>query len=131
MPVLGSLWLLVLLLFVDNATVSAFSTPLLLLNGHHFEPWQVGVFGAASAGAGSTVQLRLFRWVLATDWPWVQRFAPSREAVQKAKEGLVRRRHCHPSTKRWYGRRRRRCSRCGSATSISTGAALLQVPSAP
>jgi uncharacterized membrane protein YdjX (TVP38/TMEM64 family) len=44
----------------------------------------VGVFGAASAGAGSTVQLLLFRWLLGTDWAWVKRFAPSRDRVEKA-----------------------------------------------
>jgi len=79
-----SLPLLCLLLFVDNATLAAFSTPLLLAYAPRFEPWQVGVFGAASAGAGSTVQLLLFRWLLGTDWPWVKRFAPSRDRVEKA-----------------------------------------------
>ena len=76
--------LLCLLLFVDNATLAAFSTPLLLAYAPRFEPWQVGVFGAASAGAGSTLQLLLFRWVLGTDWAWVKRFAPSRDRVEKA-----------------------------------------------
>ncbi len=76
--------MLCLLLFVDNATFAALSTPLLLAYAPHFEPWQVGVFGAASAGAGSTVQLLIFRWVLATDWPWVKRFAPSRDKVEAA-----------------------------------------------
>lgn len=79
-----SLPVLCLLLFLDNATFAALTTPLLLAYAPHFEPWQVGLFGAASAGLGSTVQLRLFRWVLATDWPWVKRFAPSRESVEKA-----------------------------------------------
>jgi len=75
---------LCLLLFADNATFAALTTPLLLAYAPHFEPWQVGVFGAASAGAGSTVQLMIFRWVLSTDWPWVKRFAPSRDRVQQA-----------------------------------------------
>jgi uncharacterized membrane protein YdjX (TVP38/TMEM64 family) len=61
-----------------------FSTPLLLAYAPRFEPWQVGVFGAAAAGAGSTLQLQLFRWVLATDWGWVKRFAPSRDRVEQA-----------------------------------------------
>ena len=74
---------LCLLLFVDNATFAALTTPLLLAYAPHFEPWQVGVFGAASAGAGSTVQLMIFRWLLASDWPWVRRFAPSRDRVQQ------------------------------------------------
>src|SRR5499426_3423149 len=78
-----SLFVLCLLLFLDNATFAAFTTPLLLAYAPHFEPWQVGVFGAASAGAGSTVQLVLFRWLLSTDWPWVKRFAPSREKLEQ------------------------------------------------
>ncbi len=79
-----SLPVLCLLLFVDNATTASFTTPLLLTYAPRFEPWQVGVFGAAAAGAGSTVQLIMFRWILGTDWPWVKRFAPSRERVAKA-----------------------------------------------
>lgn len=79
-----SLVVLCLLLFLDNATVAAFTTPLLLAYAPRFEPWQVGLFGAASAGAGSTIQLVLFRWILSTDWPWVKRFAPSRDRLEKA-----------------------------------------------
>ena len=79
-----SLVVLCLLLFLDNATLAVFSTPLLLAYAPHFEPWQVGVFGAASAGAGSTLQLVIFRWILGSDWPWVKRFAPSRDRVEKA-----------------------------------------------
>ena len=79
--------LLCLLLFVDNATLAAFSTPLLLAYAPRFEPWQVGVFGAASAGAGSTLQLLMFRWILGSDWAWVKRFAPSYERVEKILAG--------------------------------------------
>jgi len=79
-----SLLVLCVLLFLDNATLAAFTTPLLLAYAPRFEPWQVGVFGAASAGAGSTVQMLLFRWVLGSDWPWVKRFAPSRAKVEQA-----------------------------------------------
>ena len=75
---------LCLVLFLDNATFSALTTPLLLAYAPHFEPWKVGVFGAASAGLGSTVQILIFRWILSTNWGWVKRFAPSRERVQKA-----------------------------------------------
>jgi uncharacterized membrane protein YdjX (TVP38/TMEM64 family) len=77
-----SLPVLCLLLLVDNATLAAFSTP--LLYARQFEPWQVGVFGAAAAGAGSTLQLVLFRWVLGSEWAWVKRFAPSRDRVEQA-----------------------------------------------
>ncbi len=79
-----SLPVLCVLLFVDNATISSFTTPLLLAYAPHFEPWKVGVFGAFAAGAGSTVQLTIFRWILASDWVWARRFTPSREKVQKA-----------------------------------------------
>ena len=82
-----SLPLLCLLLFVDNATLAVFSTPLLLAYAPRFEPWQVGVFGAASAGAGSTLQMLLLRWVLGSDWAWVKRFAPSYERVEKVLAG--------------------------------------------
>ncbi len=82
-----SLVVLCLLLFLDNATLAAFTTPLLLAYAPRFEPWQVGVFGAAAAGAGSTLQLVLFRWILSADWPWLKRFAPSRERVQRALAG--------------------------------------------
>ena len=79
-----SLLVLCVLLFLDNATLAAFTTPLLLAYAPRFEPWQVGVFGALSAGLGSTVQLMLFRWVLSSDWPWVRRFAPGRSKVEDA-----------------------------------------------
>ena len=79
-----SLFVLCLLLFLDNSTLAAFSTPLLLAYAPHFPPWQVGVFGSAAAGAGSTVQLMIFRWLLSTDWPWVKRFSPGRDRVEQA-----------------------------------------------
>lgn len=79
-----SLATLCLLLFLDNATTAAATTPLLLTYAPHFEPWQVGLFGATAAGLGSTVQLLIFRWVLGAPWAWVQRFAPSRDKVQQA-----------------------------------------------
>ena len=78
-----SLFVLCLLLFLDNATLAAFTTPLLLAYAPRFEPWQVGVFGALSAGAGSTIQLVLFRWLLSSEWPWIKRWAPSRERVEQ------------------------------------------------
>jgi len=79
-----SLFVLCLLLFLDNATLAAFTTPLLLAYAPHFAPWQVGVFGATAAGAGSTIQILLFRWILSTDWPWVKRFAPGRDKFEQA-----------------------------------------------
>ena len=82
-----SLPLLCLLLFLDNSTFSMLTTPLLLLYAPKFEPWQVGVFGATAAGAGSTVQILIFRWILGTKWAWVKRFSPSRDIVEKALAG--------------------------------------------
>ena len=75
---------LCLLLFVDNATLAAFSTPLLLAYAPRFEPWQVGLFGAAAAGAGSTVQLLAMRWILAPARPWARRFAAQRLRLEQA-----------------------------------------------
>lgn len=79
-----SLPMLCVLLFVDNATTASFTTPLLLTYAPRFEPWKVGVFGAAAAGAGSTLQLVLFRWILGRDWAWAKRLTPSRERIAKA-----------------------------------------------
>ena len=75
------------LLFLDNATVAVLSTPPLLTYAPRFVPWQVGLFGAAAAAAGSTLQMVLFRWILDSDLPWVKRFAPSRDRVEKALAG--------------------------------------------
>jgi len=74
---------LCLLLFVDNSTFAALTTPLLLAYAPHFEPWKVGLFGALAAGAGSTVQIMLFRWILGSNWGWAKRLAPSRDRVEK------------------------------------------------
>jgi uncharacterized membrane protein YdjX (TVP38/TMEM64 family) len=79
-----SLPVLCLLLFVDNATTASFTTPLLLTYAPRFEPWQVGVFGATAAGAGSTLQLILFRWILGRDWRWTRKLTPSRERIAQA-----------------------------------------------
>lgn len=79
-----SLPVLCLLLLVDNATLGVLSTPLLLHYARHFEPWQVGLFGAAAAGTGSAIQMLLIRWALGSDWAWIKRFAPSRDKVEQA-----------------------------------------------
>jgi uncharacterized membrane protein YdjX (TVP38/TMEM64 family) len=79
-----SLPALCLLLFVDNATLAVASSALLLTYARHFSPWQVGLFGAIAAGLGSTLQLVVFRMILASDWAPLRRFAPSRERVAQA-----------------------------------------------
>lgn len=77
-----SLWVLCLLLFLDGATLAAFTTPLLLAYAKSFPPWQVAVAGGAASAAGSVVQLAIFRWMLANDRPWMRRFLPSKQKLE-------------------------------------------------
>jgi membrane protein YqaA with SNARE-associated domain len=79
-----SLWLLCLLLFVDGATFSFATTPLLLKFGQFHEPWKVAVFGGAASAAGSVVQLLILRWALASSHPYMRRFAPSKQKLEAA-----------------------------------------------
>lgn len=79
-----SLWVLCLLLLVDGATFAFFTTPLLLHYGHLHPAWQVAVAGSASSAVGSVIQLMLLRWLLASDHPWMRRFAPSQERLSGA-----------------------------------------------
>ena len=57
---------------------------MLLIYGRYHEPWVIAVFGGAASALGSATQLMLLRWILATDKPWMRRFAPSREKVEAA-----------------------------------------------
>jgi len=83
--VLGeSLALLCLLLFVDGATVSLFTTPLVLQYGKHHNPWLVGLLGGAANAAGAAVQILVLRWALDSKIPALQRFAPTRERLEAA-----------------------------------------------
>ena len=75
---------LCLLLFVDGATFSFFTTPLLLVFGRYHPAWQVGLAGGAASAVGSVVQLLLLQMVLHSERPWMQRFAPSREKLADA-----------------------------------------------
>ncbi len=77
-----SLLVLCLLLFADGATTAAFTTPLLLRYAPHHEPWQVALAGGAASAAGSAVQLRIFRWMLGQQRPWMRRFLPSKEKLE-------------------------------------------------
>lgn len=79
-----SLLVLCLLLFVDGATFAFFTTPLLLHYGRFHVPWHVALAGGASSALGSVAQLLLLRWALASDHPWMSRFAPSREKLAAA-----------------------------------------------
>jgi uncharacterized membrane protein YdjX (TVP38/TMEM64 family) len=74
---IDSLWKLCSLLFLDGATLSVATTPLLLLAAQSLVPWQVAVAGGAASAAGSTVQLLALRWMLAHRRPWMHRFLPA------------------------------------------------------
>ena len=80
----GSLWFLCLLLFLDGATLAAFSTVLLIQYGRYHEPWRVALAGGAASALGSVIQLLLLRWALSAKHPWMNRFAPSREKLEAA-----------------------------------------------
>ena len=79
-----SLWVLCLLLFVDGATFSFATTPLLLQYGKFHEPWLVALAGGGASALGSAVQLLILKWVLAAKHPWMTRFAPSRDKLEAA-----------------------------------------------
>ena len=75
---IDSLWKLCALLFVDGATLSVATTPLLLLGAQRLSPWQVAVGGGAASAAGSVLQLVALRWMLDRRSPWMRRFLPAR-----------------------------------------------------
>lgn len=79
-----SLWFLCLLLFLDGATFSVATTPLLLLGAQKLPPWQVAVAGGAASAAGSVLQLIALRWMLARQRPWMGRFLPTRDRLDAA-----------------------------------------------
>ena len=73
-----------LLLFVDGATFSFATTILILQYGKLHAPWMVAVYGGLASAAGGVVQLLLLRWLLGESQPWMKRFAPSREKLDRA-----------------------------------------------
>jgi len=78
-----SLWLLCLLLFVDGATFSFATTPLLLHYGKlQHDPTLIALLGGAASAAGSAIQFLVLRRLLASSHPYMRRFAPSREKVE-------------------------------------------------
>jgi uncharacterized membrane protein YdjX (TVP38/TMEM64 family) len=79
-----SLWLMVLLLFLEGGTLSFLTTPTLLYYGRYHEPWKVALAGSAASAAGSAVQLWALRWALSERHAWMRRFAPSRQKVDEA-----------------------------------------------
>ena len=79
-----SLSVLCLLLFLDGATFSFGTTLLLLQYGKLHAPWEVAVFGGLASAAGGVIQLLVLRWLLGESQPWMQRFAPSREKLERA-----------------------------------------------
>lgn len=80
----ASLGWLCLWLFLDGATLSIATTPLLLRYGHFHPPWIVATFGGVASALGSAVQLMALRWALGARHSWMRRFAPSRERVAQA-----------------------------------------------
>jgi uncharacterized membrane protein YdjX (TVP38/TMEM64 family) len=79
-----SLWVLSALLFVDGATLAAFSTVLVLTYGRLHEPWALALAGGTASALGAALQLWILRWALNSKQPWMHRFAPSREKVEAA-----------------------------------------------
>jgi len=78
-----SLWLLCVLLFVDGATFSFATTPLLLHYGKlQHDPTLIALLGGAASAAGSAIQFLVLRRLLASSHPYMRRFAPSREKVE-------------------------------------------------
>ncbi len=77
--------MLCLFLFLDGATFSFFTTPLLLHYGKlHAHPWQVALAGGLASSAGSALQMVGLRWLLSARHAWTRRFAPSREKLTAA-----------------------------------------------
>lgn len=81
LPAIDTLWKLCGLLFVDAATLSVWSTPLLLFAAKRFEPWQVALAGGGASAVGSVLQLVAFRWMLAHERAWMRPFLPSRDWI--------------------------------------------------
>ncbi len=81
---IDSPWLLCALLFLDGATFSVATTPLLLLAAPHLPVWQVAVGGGTASAAGSAVHLLALRWLLARQRPWMKRWLPGRERLDAA-----------------------------------------------
>jgi membrane protein YqaA with SNARE-associated domain len=78
---MDSLPALCLLLFLDGASFSFFTTPLLLHYGHLHPAWQVALLGGVASAAGSVVQLLILRWALSSRHHWMRGLAPSQEKL--------------------------------------------------
>ncbi len=72
------------LLFVDGATFSLLTTPIVYLAGRLHEPWRVAVLGGLASAAGSAVQFAVLRWAMASGHRWMKRWTPSRERFESA-----------------------------------------------
>jgi uncharacterized membrane protein YdjX (TVP38/TMEM64 family) len=73
-----------LILLLDGGSISIFTTPTVLYYGRFHEPWVIALAGSAASAVGSSLQLRLLRWVLSDRHAWTRRFAPSRKKVDEA-----------------------------------------------
>ena len=81
----NSVWVMCLALLLDGATFSLFTTPLIVHYGAVLqEPTVVALLGGAFSAAGSAIQLLILRRLLASQHPWMRRFAPSREKIEAA-----------------------------------------------
>jgi uncharacterized membrane protein YdjX (TVP38/TMEM64 family) len=65
------LWLVLLGLFLDGATVGLLTPFLLFDAGKRVSPWTLAWAGGAASAAGSMVQLHVLRWLLAEERPWL------------------------------------------------------------
>ena len=77
------IWLCVML-FLDGATLSVATTPLLLRYGQLHRPLEVALLGGLASALGSAVQLLILRWALSSRHRWLARLAPSRARVERA-----------------------------------------------
>lgn len=82
MPFSETLWFLALVVLANEATLSSFTSVLVIDMGRFHPAWQIAGIAGVCSSLGSAVQLLLFRWMLAADRPWMRRFVPSKEQLQ-------------------------------------------------
>lgn len=80
------LWAVCGLLFLDGATLAAFTTPIMLVQGRHHEPWLLAAAGGSASALGSALQFYVLKRILGGEHRWLRRFAPSRARLAAALE---------------------------------------------